>query len=831
MFVRHVPWHVPGRYLALRRGGFSTWHFGRLPRKEDHVLMGAVSYDPAISSIWEKMKDYLNSAGCPFDFVLFTNYERQVAALLAGEIDLAWNGPVAHVLAQQHAGPGGVISLGMRDVDCDFISLCVARKDANVASVGEVTGKIVATGASDSPQAHLVPLFWLDELGVKPAEVRAFDMDLGKHGDTAVGEVSALEALLEGQAQVGLLSKMMWMRGLQGQLPSIDAKQLEETLEVIPESPPLFDHCQFDVLASNPAWKRESFCDALFKMDIRNPKHEEVMRLEGIQDSWMPPRQEGYAVVQKAFASFQPKRHYSTVARTHRPGRPGMSTATAMSRGGGLGLGGSRHVSSSRVGVVGGGVAGLQVIRSLRAKGFEVKAFEQDAKIGGVWRENYVNFGVQVPKQLYEFPDFPSKLPWGQYPTGQETQHYVEDYAEHFKLLDSVETNTKVLSVKPQEDGWVFTTSKDGTAKEESFDYCVIATGLYSKTKQFLPKLPSQELFQGQALHSTDFQDPAMAEGKRVVVVGNGKSAVDCAVEAFNAKASHVTMVSRRPHWPTPRKIANVIPFQYIFLSRLGQALVTGHRGALPGAPKHMSYWHQLGWPLMAGAFTVVEMLFALQFRNMSGSTSPLFKCDVVSDFYGAAQVLDYSFRDLVSAGKVDWKIGNPEAYSKHGLLVNGQELPADLIVYGTGFEKDYSVLSEDVRSKLGIEADGLYLYRHTLPPRVPRLAFVGSEVATISNISSYGLQSAWLGKVWSNQVELPSTEKMEKEIQEMKCWKRSWMPNTAARASLVLLHQTHFHDILLKDMGIQHLRKMPNVLAEVFMPYQPQDYNGIVAE
>lgn len=286
-----------------------------------------------------------------------------------------------------------------------------------------------------------------------------------------------------------------------------------------------------------------------------------------------------------------------------------------------------------------------------------------------------------------------------------------------------------------------------------------------------------------------------------------------------------------RPHWPTPRKIANVIPFQYIFLSRLGQALVTGHRGALPGAPKHMSYWHQLGWPLMAGAFTVVEMLFALQFRNMSGSTSPLFKCDVVSDFYGAAQVLDYSFRDLVSAGKVDWKIGNPEAYSKHGLLVNGQELPADLIVYGTGFEKDYSVLSEDVRSKLGIEADGLYLYRHTLPPRVPRLAFVGSEVATISNISSYGLQSAWLGKVWSNQVELPSTEKMEKEIQEMKCWKRSWMPNTAARASLVLLHQTHFHDILLKDMGIQHLRKMPNVLAEVFMPYQPQDYNGIVAE
>jgi len=35
--------------------------------------------------------------------------------------------------------------------------------------------------------------------------------------------------------------------------------------------------------------------------------------------------------------------------------------------------------------------------------------------------------------------------------------------------------------------------------------------------------------------------------------------------------------------------------------------------------------------------------------------------------------------------------------------------------------------------------------------------------------------------------------------------------------------------DILLKDMKVNHLRKMPNLLAEAFMPYQPEDYNGIV--
>ena len=261
------------------------------------------------------------------------------------------------------------------------------------------------------------------------------------------------------------------------------------------------------------------------------------------------------------------------------------------------------------------------------------------------------------------------------------------------------------------------------------------------------------------------------------------------------SRGAQVTLLSRTAHWPTPRKIADLIPFQYVFLSRFGQALVTGHRGALPGAPAPMTWWHRISWPIMAGAFSVVELLFALQFRNLRGQTSPLFKCDVVSDFYGHAQVLDYSFRDLVSSGKISWFMGSPQSYHEEGLEVEGQTIKADLIVFATGFQKDYSYFSQDLQTKLGIENDGLYLWRHTLSPHVPKLAFVGSELATASNISSYGLQSAWLGKVWAGDIELPKQQEMEEEIQAMKTWKRSWMPATAARSSLILLHQTHFHE------------------------------------
>lgn len=63
----------------------------------------------------------------------------------------------------------------------------------------------------------------------------------------------------------------------------------------------------------------------------------------------------------------------------------------------------------------------------------------------------------------------------------------------------------------------------------------------------------------------------AEATGRDVIVVGGAKSAIDCAVEASEAGARSVTLLSRQAHWPIPRRILGVIPFQWVFFSRLGQ--------------------------------------------------------------------------------------------------------------------------------------------------------------------------------------------------------------------------------------------------------------------
>jgi cation diffusion facilitator CzcD-associated flavoprotein CzcO len=486
-----------------------------------------------------------------------------------------------------------------------------------------------------------------------------------------------------------------------------------------------------------------------------------------------------------------------------------------------------------RVAVIGGGVAGLQTARALRAYGFEPVVFEQAPEIGGVWRSNYTGFGLQVPKQLYEFPDFPFQVPEGYYPTGPEVQSYILAYADKFKLRPHIRTSTTVKSVAPRADGkrgWTVTTSPaagPGVASDRvDVDFAVVCTGMYNKPS--VPAMDGVASFKGRIIHSAEYTDKSVAKGKQVVVIGGGKSALDCASESAKAGAASTTLVQRSPHWGTPRKIAGLIPFQYVFLSRLGQALVSWYKGALPTAPGSVKAAHAALSVVMGPVFALVGELFAFQLgqkgpRRVKGT-------DVVRDFYGFAQVHDTTFKSMVASGKVKPVTGRVEKLEADAaVLTDGTRVLADVIVLGTGFTKSYDVFDASTRSKLGVQADGLYLYRNVLPPSVPDLAFVGSEVATISNITTHGLQAEWLARLLTGKVALPAPEAMEAAVRDHTSWARGWMPETSSRSNLVLLHQIHYHDRILKDMGVPHRRKGANVLAELFMPYQPRDYDGIL--
>merc|ERR1712061_236405 len=194
--------------------------------------------------------------------------------------------------------------------------------------------------------------------------------------------------------------------------------------------------------------------------------------------------------------------------------------------------------------------------------------------------------------------------------------------------------------------------------------------------------------------------------------------------------------------------------------------------------------------------------------------------------------ILSYEFRDMLRAGNVGAQKGAIARFTETGVvLADGSEMEADMVVFGTGFTKNYSYLAPALREKLNRQSDGLYLYRNMFPTQVPDLCFVGSEVSTFNNILTQGLQALWLRHVLTCHVALPSVEAMDSVIETERAWKRSWMPKKGDRAAILQLHKMAYHDQLCKDMGVNPCRKGWNLLAETFAPSSAADYTDLFAK
>ena len=253
----------------------------------DSILLGAVAYDPKVVAIWEGIRDYFNDAGVPFDFVLFSNYERQVQALLDRHIDIAWNTPLAHVRIKHHTD-GQSLSLGMRDSDRDFHSRLLATVDSGITQPTDLHGKRLAVGSRDSTQARILPMHFLKQVGVDLDQVTvvAFDTDVGKHGDTGTSELDVLNALHEGSVDAGTVGYLIWVA--EQAAGHVDASRIQSVWTT-----PGFDHCMFDALPDFDSATAERFKAALFAMKWDHPEHRRLLELEGLRE-WLPPREDGY---------------------------------------------------------------------------------------------------------------------------------------------------------------------------------------------------------------------------------------------------------------------------------------------------------------------------------------------------------------------------------------------------------------------------------------------------------------------------------------------------------------------------------------------------------
>src|SRR5262245_18412350 len=107
------------------------------------LLLGAVAYDQKLVTICEGCKVWFNKRGLAFDYILFSNYERQVEAHLAGHFQIAWNSPLAWVRAERLARSAGrgAEAVAMRDTDQNLTSVVVIRSDSPIKSIADLKGR------------------------------------------------------------------------------------------------------------------------------------------------------------------------------------------------------------------------------------------------------------------------------------------------------------------------------------------------------------------------------------------------------------------------------------------------------------------------------------------------------------------------------------------------------------------------------------------------------------------------------------------------------------------------------------------------------------------
>ena len=215
-----------------------------------------------------------------------------------------------------------------------------------------------------------------------------------------------------------------------------------------------------------------------------------------------------------------------------------------------------------------------------------VTIFEKNTELGGVWSSNHIYDGLTTnsPLLTYEIPDFPYPQRLrsaGAHVSSQDVNTYLNAYAKHNRLVDFIRYQTQVTDISWDAGSltWIVTAVSAGKLISKRFGFVVICVGLYNT--KFNPLPASQTIdYRGKIFHSSQAGDPsvrdALAKSKSVLMAGAGKSALDLATILASGQwhidgsgSPHITLVYRRPHWLSPRKmVRKLIPFEKLLFSR-----------------------------------------------------------------------------------------------------------------------------------------------------------------------------------------------------------------------------------------------------------------------
>ncbi|WP_164702656.1 NAD(P)/FAD-dependent oxidoreductase [Modestobacter sp. KNN46-3] len=356
--------------------------------------------------------------------------------------------------------------------------------------------------------------------------------------------------------------------------------------------------------------------------------------------------------------------------------------------------------------VVGGGQGGIALGARLRQLDVPTIVIDKHPRPGDQWRSRYKSLCLHDPVWYEHLPYIPFPDNWPVFAPKDKIADWLESYTRVMEL--DYWANTRAISAAYDDKTaeWTVTVERDGVPVVLRPEQLVLATGMSGKPN--VPVLPGQDVFRGDQHHSSAHPGPDAYRGKRCVVIGSNNSAFDIC-GALWENGADVTMVQRSSTHIVRSDSLMEIGLGALYSEEAVAGGMTTEKADLTFASLPYRIMHEFQIPLYDQMrerdADFYQRLEAAGFDHDWGEDgSGLFMKYLRR---GSGYYIDVGAADLVANGDVRLVNGQVDHLTEDSVvLADGTELPADLVVYATGYGSmngwAADLISQEVADRVG---------------------------------------------------------------------------------------------------------------------------------
>ena len=357
--------------------------------------------------------------------------------------------------------------------------------------------------------------------------------------------------------------------------------------------------------------------------------------------------------------------------------------------------------------VIGGGQGGIALGARLRQLGVPAIIIDKHPRPGDQWRNRYKSLCLHDPVWYDHLPYIPFPENWPVFTPKDKIGDWLESYTKIMELNYWSSTTAKKAEWDEAAKEWVVTVDRDGEEVVLRPKQLVLATGMSGKAS--VPVIPGQDVFKGEQQHSSQHPGPDAYAGKKVVVIGSNNSAHDICAALWEGGAD-VTMLQRSSTHIVRSDSLMEIGLGGLYSEQAVANGITTRKADLIFASLPYRIMHEWQIPL----YDQMKERDADFYRALEDRG---FMLDWGSDGSGlfmkylrrgSGYYIDVGACDLVIDGSIKLVSGHGiERLSETGVVLDdGTELPADLVVYATGYGSmngwAADLISQEVADRIG---------------------------------------------------------------------------------------------------------------------------------